>query len=192
MNRKILSRVLIVATGISILAMGCATDRQFLGVPIPPPGSKPPVITAYYAPEQGRFGDILRIYLAAEDPDQDMLQIGVRASQVGYGYYPTDWTFIKSEQYRGRFVGYLQWNTMSTHINFLPEWTQLTIKVSVIDEAGNESNEVSLPFVFFSGEHQVSPLPAPFNQRDLPRLGYIHLDLNDLFQMGDRNIYREK
>jgi len=48
----------------------------------------------------------------------------------------------------------------------MTEWTQITLKVSVFDKAGNESNEVIFPFTFETGVR--SPysynLPAPFDQ----------------------------
>jgi hypothetical protein len=60
----------------------------------------------------------------------------------------------------------------------LREWTQITLKVSVVDKAGNESNEVVFPFSFETTPGQYAyQLPAPFNQGDLPRLGYINIDL---------------
>jgi hypothetical protein len=167
---------------------GCAENRQVLGVPVTPPGTKPPVITAYFAPSEAMFGYPLRVYLAAEDPEGDMLRIAVQVSQVGYGNYPTDWTFLKSP-YQKSFVGYLQWNTASSHTSFLPEWTQITMKVAVLDKHGVQSNEVVLPMMFASGT-KLSPSPqAPFDRGDLPRLGYIDVNLYDPYK--DRSEFFE-
>jgi hypothetical protein len=59
----------------------------------------------------------------------------------------------------------------------MPEWTQITIKISIFDTAGNESNTVVFPFEFVSEViHNPSP-PAPFNQDNIPRLGYIDINL---------------
>ena len=106
-----------------------------------------------------------------------MLRIASVVDEVGYGYYPTDWIYLKS-QYQKQFKGYIQWNTFSTRTSYLPEWTQITVKVSVFDKAGNESNEVVFPFTFeITPKEYAYKLPPPFDQGDLPRLGYIMIDL---------------
>jgi hypothetical protein len=53
------------------------------------------------------------------------------------------------------------------------------MKVSIFDKAGNESNEVVFPFTFESGvKNQYEyPLPAPFDKRNISRLGHIGVDL---------------
>jgi hypothetical protein len=107
--------------------------------------------------------------------------------QVGYGHYPTDWIYFKPP-YQKYFKGYIQWNTFSSKVNYLSEWTRIELKVSVLDKAGNESNVVVFPFEFVSGVRGQYhyQLPAPFDQGDLPRLGYIHIDLYDpTIQSGD-------
>ena len=170
---------------IGLMALyGCAENRQVLGVPAVPAGTKPPVITAYFAPSEGSFGYPMRVYLAAEDPEGDMLRIAVQVSQVGYGNYPTDWTFLKS-QYQKNFVGYLQWNTASNHTIFLPEWTQITMRVTVFDKYGVQSNEVILPFLFMTGARPSPSPPAPFDKGNLPRLGYIDVNLSDPYKDKD-------
>jgi hypothetical protein len=141
-------------------------------------GIKAPVITNTFAVDKGHYGYIWKIYIEAEDPDGDMDKIAAVVDQMGYGSYPTDWTLLKP-QYREHFIGYLQWNTFSSKTSFLPEWTRITMKVSIFDKAGHESNEVVFPFTFESGvknqyEYQ---LPAPFDQWNIPRLGYIMVDL---------------
>jgi hypothetical protein len=142
----------------------------------PKPSGKPPMITNLYAPEQVGYGDSLKIYIAAEDPDGDMLRIAVSVSQLGWGDYPTDWTYLKSGNQKS-FKGYLQWNTRSSHASILPDWTQVTLKVSVFDKTGNESNEVVMPLKFSSFKVSYPPAPAPFDQDGMPRLGHINVDL---------------
>jgi hypothetical protein len=146
------------------------------------PGMKgrAPVITQAYAPERGYYGDVLRIYLEADDPDQNMLRIATVVEQMGYGHYPPDWIYLKP-QYRGHFVGYLQWNTASVKGSYIPDWTQITIKVSVFDRAGHESNVVVIPFEFTSGVGHY-PLPPPFHQPNIPRLGHIDINLSNPYQ----------
>ncbi len=160
---------------ISFLFQGCAHYAQ---TPQSAPQSRttPPTITHSYMVGKGYYGDVLRIYIEADDPDHDMLRIATVVDQVGYGHYPTDWIYLKP-QYKGHFVGYLQWNTFSSHGSYIHEWTQITIKVSVEDRAGNESNVVVLPFVFESGVARYSTPPAPFDQGNIPRLGYVDINL---------------
>lgn len=148
-----------------------------------PSKGNPPVITAYYAVERGYYGYIWKIYLEANDPDGDMSRIAVSVDQIGYGHYPTDWIILKTP-YRKEFKGYLQWNTFSSKTGYLREWTSITVKVTVIDKAGNESTPIVFPFEFVSGSQKESKLPAPFDVGNLPRLGYIHIDLMDPTQMG--------
>ncbi len=146
---------------------------------------KAPIITHAFAIDRGYYGYIWKIYIEAEDPDGDMLRIASVVDQTGYGHYPTDWIYLKS-QYKGHFKGYIQWNTFSSQTSYLTEWTQITLKVSVFDRAGNESNVVIFPFTFETGTASVLP-PAPFDQGDLPRMGYIHIDLYDPTHMAGRN-----
>jgi hypothetical protein len=65
----------------------------------------------------------------------------------------------------------------SFHASWMPEWTTLTIRVSILDTSGNESNEAVFPFEFVSGVFPEAPLPPPFNQGNIPMLGYIGIDL---------------
>ena len=143
---------------------------------------KVPVIKTSYAPEKVRYGDVLRIYIEAEDPDGDMLRIASVADQVGYGRYPTDWIYLKP-QYQQHFRGYLQWNSFSSSTSHMSEWTQVTLKVSVFDKAGSESNVVVFPFQFVSEAVPESQPPPPFSGGD-PRLGCLNVNLLEPSLMG--------
>jgi len=139
--------------------------------------NKPAILNAF-AEEKGGYGFIWKIYIEAESRNGDMDKIAVIVDQLGYGYYPTDWIVLKP-QYRKHFIGYLQWNTFSSKGSYLAERTQITLNVSIFGQAGNESNEVVFPFAFESGIKNQYPhqLPAPFDKRNIPRLGYIMIDL---------------
>jgi len=156
--------------------------------PQPKPGTKAPIITHSFAVEKGYYGYIWKIYIEAEDPDGDMYKIASVVDQPGFGHYSTDWIIIKP-QYRKHVIGYIQWNTFSSKTQLLREWTNITLKVSIIDKAGNESNEVVFPFTFQSGiknPYQYK-LPAPFDQGNMPRLGHIMIDLYEPTLMGGGN-----
>ena len=149
----------------------------------------PPNITHSFAVEKGQYGFIWKIYIEAEAKDADMFKIASVVDQVGYGRYPTDWITLKP-QYQHHLKGYLQWNTFSSKTSYLREWTPITLGVSIFDKAGNESNEVVLPFTFESGvkgAYQYK-LPFPFDQGNLPRLGYIAIDLVEPTMDGGGNI----
>jgi hypothetical protein len=150
------------------------------------PGTYAPTITHSFAVDKGYYGSIWKIYLEAEDPDSDMLRIAVDVDQPGVGHYPAHWTVVRP-QFQKHFKGYLQWNTRSTKTEYMPEWTEITVKVSVLDKAGNWSNEVVFPFTFQTGvpDPYGFRAPAPFDQGDLPRLGYIGTELYSPTSMGD-------
>ena len=114
-----------------------------------------------------------------------MLKIASVVDQPGYGRYSTDWLYIKPE-YRKHLKGYIEWNTFSSKAAFLREWTNITLAVSIFDKAGKESNEVVFPFTYETGvkDQYNYELPAPFDQGNLPRLGYIHLDLFEPSNLG--------
>ncbi len=142
------------------------------------PGTHAPIVTHAFAVDKGYYGFIWRIYIEAEDPGGDMLKIASVVDQPGYGRYPADWIYLKS-QYQKNFKGYIQWNTFGSKTSYIKEWTEITLKVSIFDKAGNVSNEVVFPFTFEYGAksaYQYKP-PVPFDQGDLLRLGYVNIDL---------------
>lgn len=146
-------------------------------VPYTKPGPHAPIITHAFAVDKGYYGYIWKIYIEAKDPDGEMLRIASVVHGAGVGRYPTDWIYLK-HKYAKQFAGYIQWNTFSSKAGYLPEWTQITLTVSVVDKAGNESNEVVFPFTFEITPHPYAyKPPVPFDHGTLPRLGYITVDL---------------
>jgi len=139
------------------------------------PDSKAPMITHSFTIEKGYYGYVWKIYIEAEDPDGDMHKIVSTVHQPGWGYYFPDTILIKSKN-RNHLKGYVQWNTFSSKTHYLREFTIITLKVSIFDKAGNESNVVVFPFQFVSRGVPKYELPSPFNKDDM-RLGYIHIDL---------------
>jgi len=137
-----------------------------------------PVIAHAFAVEKGSYGFIWKIYIEAEDPHGEMLKIASVVDQPGYGRYPADWIYLKS-QYQKGFKGYIQWNTFSSKAPYLREWTEITLTVSIFDKAGNESNPVVFPFTFETGikDQYQYKLPAPFDEGDISKLGNIFIDL---------------
>lgn len=142
----------------------------------PKSGANAPVITHAFAVEKGRYGDVWKLYIEANDPNADMLRIAIVAYQDGFGRHRPDWVFVKGEQ-KNHLLGYLQWNTFSSKGGSVTEWTNVVLKVSVFDRAGNESNVVVFPHEFVSERMPKTQLPAPFDQSGIPRLGYLWIDL---------------
>ena len=140
------------------------------------PETKGPVIRNSYATDKGQYGAIWKIYIEAEAVNADMTKIAVVADQAGYGHYPTDFILI-DPQHRKNLKGYLQWNTFSSKGADLKDGERMTVRVSVIDRAGNESREIVFPFTFVSGVRTEASLPAPFDQHNLPRIGYVGINL---------------
>lgn len=158
----------------SLVAISLFIDS--LGWTQPRLEKKAPMITHYFAVERGHSGYIWKIYIEAKAGDGDMLKIASVVDETGVGRYPTDWIILKP-QYQKYLKGYIQWNTNSGYS--LPELTQITLKVSIIDKAGNESNEVVFPFTFEKGvkDPYSYKLPPPFDQGGIPKLGNIHINL---------------
>jgi hypothetical protein len=152
----------------------------------PKPETEGPAITHAFAIDKGYYGSIWKIYIEAKDPDGKMFKIATTVDQVGFGHYPTNWVYLKPQH--GKYLkGYLQWNTFSSKASNISEGTQITVKVSIFDKAGNASKEVVFPFTFQSGVRGLPSLPAPFDQGDNPRLGYISIDLTNqsVIRFGD-------
>jgi hypothetical protein len=177
---------LIVLTLFLAGAQGCASTSpvvtakpaeyiQLQSANVPSNNKNAPCLEHAAAFDRGYYGTILRIYLEATDPKGEMLQIATRARQAGYTVYPTDFIMLEP-QYREHFKGYIQWNTGDSRAARLPEWTQLTINVSVMDRSGKMSNAFEFPFTFETGTGEPPPPPSPF-QGELPRLGYIRIHL---------------
>ena len=141
------------------------------------PVTKPPTITHAFAVDKGAYhnGYSWKVYIEAEAGDADMSRIASVMSQPGCGSYAPDWVNIKST-YQKHLKGYLQWNARNISGNFL-EGTMITLRVSIFDKTHRESNDAVFYFTFQSGVKDQYQLPAPFDQGDIPRLGYINVDL---------------
>jgi hypothetical protein len=142
---------------------GWTQERQML---------HPPVITHAYAQDRVPYGTTeLKIYIEAEDADGDMNYVFVVVDEPGHGSYPPDRVLL-GPQYRSHLKGFLQWNRVRPGAP-LAEGTQIRVRVSIADKARNVSNEVVLPITFVSGISAQQDIPAPFDEGDIPRIGYV-------------------
>jgi TolB-like protein len=140
-----------------------------------------PVITHAFTVEKIKYGDVLKVYIEAEDPDGKMARIITEVDQAGYGRYPISSVSLK-ETDRKHFKGYLQWNTFSSKAATLSEGTPITLTIFVYDKSGNRSNSFTFPIMFESGVKHTSSyqLPSPFDQSDVRKLGSINVELMDV------------
>lgn len=145
-----------------------------------------PVLKHAFAIDRGRYGTALKIYLEAEDPQGVMTKIATTVDQVGYGHYPTDFILLKPE-YQKEFKGYIQWNTFSSHTSSMHEFVRMFVTVAVLDNAGRFTDQFVFPFTFQTGVGPVPKPPEPFDQRDLPKLGNVSINLFDPFQKDGGN-----
>ncbi|MGD0918173.1 MAG: hypothetical protein ABSB22_17110 [Thermodesulfobacteriota bacterium] len=145
-----------------------------------------PVIKHAYAVDRGIYGTILRIYIEPEDPNGDMEKITTPVDQVGYGHYPTDFIILKPP-YRKDFKGYIQLNTFSYKTSMMDEWVRNYVTVAVIDKTGEVSNEFVFPFTFETGVGPAPSPPAPFDEGESPKLGFVFINLYNPFRMGGGN-----
>lgn len=151
---------------------------------VPNPAATGPVITRAFGPEVAKYGDPIKFYIEADDPAGDIQRIAIVVDQSGYGHYPTDWVYVPKGD-KNHLIGYLQWNTFSSNAANMPEWTELTVKISVFDKRGRESNAVVFPLEFVSnGVGQPNP-PAPFDSSNVQRLGHIDINLFNPSEMGE-------
>ncbi len=141
--------------------------------------SKGPMITNSFAIEKGYYGYVWKIYIEAEDPDGEMYKIVPTVDQPGWGPYFPDTILIKPQN-QHQLKGYIQWNTFSKNAAHIRDFTPITLRVSIFDKAGNESNAVVFPFQFVSRGVPKYELPSPFNKDDM-KLGNVNIDLYDPF-----------
>jgi len=170
MRKKILPVIFgVVATTLFFYTFGTAQPKADL---------KGPVITHSFAAQTGKYSYIWKIYLEAEDLTGDMSKIVSTVNQLGWGEYLADTIPIKPEK-RHHLKGYIQWNAFTSERPTLDVWQQITVKISIVDEAGKESNAVVFPLTFapgLRGEHKYQ-LPPPFDRADLPMLGRININI---------------
>ena len=159
----------VLATTLLFLIFGTAQSKA---------NSKGPIITHSFAVETGKYAYIWKTYIEAEDPTGEMSKIVSTVDQLGWGEYFADTIPIKPQN-RHHLEGYIQWNTFSSETPTLDVWTHITVKISIIDKAGNESNGVVFTFRFepgMKGEYKYK-LPPPFYNADLPMLGHININI---------------
>lgn len=131
----------------------------------------PPVITFSYAQEKIRQGEEWRIYISASDPDGDMFKIYSVIDQPGGQPYRPDVTRLKKGM-EEKFSGYIYLRTNSQS-NLTG--VSLTLTLTIVDRAGNESKPVIFPLTFSS--EPMKPPPADMEKELNQRIASIGIDL---------------
>ena len=142
-----------------------------------------PVITFAWAQERIRQGEDWRIYIAATDPDGDMHRIYCRIDQPGGQVYRPDISNIKKGM-EGQLTGYLVLRTYSPQDFF---GLYLTLNLTIVDRAGNESQLLSLPLSIDGEKTKFPPpelIPAGLEKGLNQRIAYIGIDLMRRERLG--------
>ena len=119
---------------------------------------KTPVLQEVWAPSEINFGDLLKVYVRATDPDGDMRWIVVSA---GRGTQPAGATEIRlTKPYRAEVNGYLFWDSHKA----ASENTSGMAWIAIEDWKGNESATKSVAVkVVPKGAKEQKP-PAGFKE----------------------------
>lgn len=151
--RKLILFSSFVVVALFVAHYGWTQERQMLHTP---------AITHAYATDW-------KIYIEAEDAGGDMNYVFVIVDQSDHSHYPPD-RLLLDPQYRSHLKAFLEWIRVGAG---LAEGTNIRVRVSIVDKAGNVSNEVVFPFTIGSGATAQQDAPKPFDDINIPRIGYI-------------------
>ncbi|HSR12154.1 MAG TPA: hypothetical protein VLS90_11990 [Thermodesulfobacteriota bacterium] len=172
--------VWLVITGLAamLFCSGCASslfrDREAVY------GKNPPKIIRSFASDKIRPGDTWKVYLVANDPDDDLDVIVSEIHQPGQGTYPVSYTQLKGED-RKDLSGFVYLNTMTPRGHTWEENKNLTLTIHIRDKGGHQSLPLSFPLSFNSRYVQEPPPPGLFEGRNL---GPIMIILRDYSPRG--------
>ena len=134
------------------------------------PGNSPQLLDSF-AVSVLRSGQTWQIFVEGNDPDGDMKDIWVVASQLGGNMWSNQFITLKGED-RRRFMGYL---AMPTPGNWrFSGWETVRVEVHIRDYAGLHSESRTHEVVI--GSAAPEPTPAKWNEAARHRLGTILLD----------------
>ena len=182
MNKKIY-----VFVALCILVSGCASFTRCDEISTSGTG-QPPVILDSYAPSQIRPGATWRVYIRAKDPDGDMKETIQVLMRGGSGPFKTTFAPLRAE-HSAEMGGFFFLRTPSSaqadysRLGF----TGLTLRITIRDCQGNQSEQVEFPLHFtFEAAHD---LPPEWNDVADRSLGAVMIDLGDMLNRsrGDGN-----
>jgi len=159
-------RVLITSV-LGILLFGCSGLRIEDYNEVFREKGHPPTILGYYAPEAIPPGTTWKIYLRAEDKDDNMAYVATTLYQADFGYYATDYTRLKGKD-KKECLGYIALKTPSD-----PKLTldKFTMEIVIVDSQNYKSKAVQLTLTF---AHLTQPeIPAEWQAAENHRLGEL-------------------
>ncbi|MGB9698105.1 MAG: hypothetical protein ACPL5I_01860 [Thermodesulfobacteriota bacterium] len=122
-----------------------------------------PVIVRAFASSRISPGEVWQVYLNATDEDGDMKYILCEVFQPGMGDCPLSFIKIPPDQQRN-LSGYIYLPTAGIHnLDFL----NLSLKVTIQDRIGQNSESLSFTLTFDPKAEQESPPPGIFQEREL-------------------------
>jgi len=82
-------------------------------------------------------------------------------------------------QHRTHLKRFLEWSRLTAEAA-LGEGPHIMVRISILDMKGNISKDVVFPFTFGSGISAQEDAPTPFQETNIPRIGYIGVPLVNL------------
>ncbi len=133
----------------------------------------PPQLLDSFAVSVMRPGQTWQIFLEGSDPDGDMKDIWVVASQLGGNVWSNQSVNLKGED-RRHFVGYLALPTPLVWPS--TGWETVRVELRIRDRAGLSSEQRIHEVVI--GSVTAEPVPVKWSQAPQHRLGTIFLDFD--------------
>ena len=175
---SIMKKRIIVVLGLSVLIWGCASFTNCKKISTSGKGQPPEILDSFAASEI-RPGASWRVYIHAKDPDGDMketIQIIIRGDS---GPFATSFAPLRAE-YSAEMNGYFFLRTPpATQADYTRLGNMgLTLRMSIRDCQGNESEPIKFPLRFTPrASHD---LPPEWQQVADHSLGAIMFDLTTL------------
>ncbi len=170
---------ILLTLAMSFLLFGCADTQLRNYRQVFKERGQPPVIVDYYAAEVIRPGATWKIFLHANDEDGDMQYIAFTLFQSGFGYYSTDYTWLRGTD-RRELAGYV---ILRTPVDRNLTVENFTLEVLVRDRQRNRSATIKLPLRFDYGQKEI--IPEEWQVAAKHRLGALVTDIRSLEQIGE-------
>ena len=158
-----------------VLVIACAPAT----VPIAPPAAESPAalpeLQDSFAVADLRPGQTWQIFLEGSDPNGDMKDIWIVASQIGGTVWENQFIALRGEN-RRRFLGYVALPTPLTLYRSSTGWETVRVEVRIRDGAGQYSQSRVHEVVI--GKHTAQAVPAKWSQAANHKMGTIFLDFD--------------
>ena len=158
-----------------VLMIACAP----VSAPVAPPAAEspaaPPELQDSFTVADLRPGQTWQIFLEGSDPNGDMKDIWIVASQIGGTVWENQFIALRGEN-RRRFLGYVALPAPLTLYRSSTGWETVRVEVRIRDGAGHYSQSRVHEVVI--GKHTAEAVPAKWSQAAKHKLGTIFLDFD--------------